>query len=150
MYQTYNYPHLLNKFRLHLRAENLSSSTEYNYLSDIRCFAYWHSVNHGNDKNFLFSSLDIRNYLLHLSTNRNIKQTKRRLSSLKKFITFCGVNNLVLADSVRESINSIANYLAELNRTEFVDSLESFLSTQKTLNSEQKEDISELLKEVYV
>src|SRR5690349_20500939 len=93
MQDAYNLSNLEPLFKKQLLAENISSVSLKNYLSDFRHFIGWlglyKSQNLSTNK-FLFDEETLKNYLLYLK-NANIPEAtlSRRLSTLRKFCTFC-------------------------------------------------------------
>lgn len=104
----YNYTTIYEKFRFFLVAENVSSSTVKNYLSDVRYFFGWYQTYYL--KNFPFVSFANDGFILNPEYERyvNICNTyckylndgpfstlRRRIYGLKKFVLFCMNKGLI-------------------------------------------------------
>lgn len=109
----YNLSNLEPKFKNFLLAENISSVTLRNYLSDFRHFVGWFISNDkyndeiGLDGNIatLTSEL-IESYRNgHVKSNLPIKTINRRLSTLRKFFLFCQKEFLILDNPAKKVSN---------------------------------------------
>src|SRR5438270_2176994 len=99
MSNEYNLYNLEPSFRNYLLAEKVSAITLKNYLSDLRHFLGWltsHKQTFLNSENSLFSSIDIKNYLSYLRSTQVPEATlNRRLSTLRKFCSFCFSSKII-------------------------------------------------------
>ncbi|MBI2641514.1 site-specific integrase [Candidatus Roizmanbacteria bacterium] len=90
----YNVFYLQALFEKRLLAENLSSVTVKNYLSDLRFFLGW--INADQNSVNLISTKDIEEYKSFLNNSHfPIKTINRRLSTVRKFFTICLEQKLI-------------------------------------------------------
>jgi site-specific recombinase XerD len=123
--QGYNLDNLEANFREFLISEAVSPITLKNYLSDLRHFLGWYSF-HLSSKSIIVSSEQnnsLHEYLSHLNlslvldyrkyletNNVPTKSINRRLSTLRKFCTFCISQGWLKTNPAKEiSNNSIRN-----------------------------------------
>jgi len=89
-YNLYNYE---AKFKTYLIAVKISPVSIKNYLSDFRYFAGWmisQAVDDNQDLAVIFTSNLIAKYKTYLITNNlPAKTINRRLSTVRKFCSFC-------------------------------------------------------------
>lgn len=145
MYNLYN---LEPNFKNYLIAENVSTSTLKNYLSDFRHFAGWLS----NNKSFKSSSLSnsslssptdvlklidfsfIECYKLYLiKANIPIKTINRRLSTLRRFFKYCTNQNLITSNPCK-NVSNISKTTSNMELTVYLGLFKHSLQSEKQLN----------------
>lgn len=102
LYNQYNLPHLEAIFSQYLLSSKVSEVTIKNYLSDLRFFLWWliskfkiQGTNNVDESNFfsiikLISAIIVTDYKNFLVGNKIPDKTiNRRLSTLRKFCSFC-------------------------------------------------------------
>ncbi len=109
----YNLSNLEPKFKKYLLAENISSVTLRNYLSDLRHFLGWTLTRQGESQSTGINDLSrlnrsaIENYRdSHLSALLPVKTINRRLSAIRKFLEFCKQEGLI-PDNPGQRISNI-------------------------------------------
>ena len=123
MYNLYN---LEPKFRNFLHAENISSVSLRNYLSDLRHFIGWLVTSNKYQKNTNLaeniSSLNpdiIEEYKdRHIKSGLPHKTINRRLSALRKFFLFCQKEGLITSNPAK-AVNNIS-LLKKLKSTKII------------------------------
>jgi len=101
MDKQYNFYNYEASFKKYLLAGNKKNTVK-NYLSDLRHFLVWLTLKHAETKSqsdfvpsFLTSSL-VSEYKLYLLANHiPAKTINRRLSTLRKFCSFCVLQNWI-------------------------------------------------------
>jgi site-specific recombinase XerD len=116
-YNLYNFE---ASFSLYLTAENISPVSLKNYLSDLRFFLGWATAHVKSQSNSLitidpvkiveqFTFEVIEQYKLYLSTNNfPLKTINRRLSTIRKFFTFCISQGWTSENPAKRVKNSIS------------------------------------------
>src|SRR3990172_1782759 len=101
---------LLSNYREYLKSQNYSTPTVKNYLTDLRHLILWLKQ---TNPQFEFSQINeasLRSYYTHL--NERFATTPsivaRRLSSLRKFLTWAAAKDFVSADLVRATSSLLA------------------------------------------
>ncbi|MBW7960152.1 site-specific integrase, partial [Patescibacteria group bacterium] len=118
MEKRYNFYNLEPQFRTFLLAENISPITLKNYLSDFRHFAGWLTTNNkfaiSRKENALglpITSEDISNYRSYLYQNNLPQKTiNRRLSTVRKFCSFC-ISQGWLTENPAKGITNLNNQI---------------------------------------
>ena len=138
----YNFYNFEASFKKYLLAENISSLTLKNYLSDLRHFLGWTVLNlkPKNKKNLesltfldFLNQIDeclIEKYKNYLITNDiPIKTINRRLSTIRKFFSFC-INQSWLKENPAKKIKNLQPKIDSI--------LASFASSLKKENLDEK------------
>jgi site-specific recombinase XerD len=126
MDQLYNLYNLEASFRKFLIAENNSAVTVNNYLSDYRHFCGWHQ---SEIQPRLFNASLIQAYVSYLQeSNIPIKTVNRRLSTLRKFGSFCISQGWMKENPAKHISNMAVNSPKSTVRDETLKEFENFLS----------------------
>ena len=124
MNKRYNFYNLEASFKKFLIAENVSPITLKNYLSDLRHFLGWTIIKlKAKNKNFLLENIDYLDFLKKIDESiveeyKNyllvnaipVKTINRRLSTIRKFFSFCinqGWLNKNPAKKVKNEVKSL-------------------------------------------
>jgi len=124
MDKRYNFYNLEASFKKFLVAENVSPITLKNYLSDLRHFLGWTIIKlKAKNKNFLLENIDYLDFLKKIDESiveeyKNyllvnaipVKTINRRLSTIRKFFSFCinqGWLNKNPAKKVKNEVKSL-------------------------------------------
>jgi site-specific recombinase XerD len=154
MDKRYNFYNFETLFKQYLLAENNSSITIKNYLSDLRHFIGWAilklpreawsrsagKIEEIDSKEFI-ALIDvplIDEYKQYLITNNIPQKTiNRRLSTLRKFFTFCILQSW-RKDNPAKKVN---NLIADKN--ELLSNFKHYLTQKKALADSEIENISD-------
>jgi site-specific recombinase XerD len=150
MDQGYNLYNLEALFRQNLIAENSSSLTVKNYLSDLRHFIGWAilklktknsklKINKASCEEFvaLIDTKFIEEYKQYLAANNIPQKTiNRRLSTLRKFFTFCIIQGW-RRDNPAKKVN---NLIADKNR--LLSDFQQYLMQKRDLADNEIENIN--------
>ncbi len=154
MNNPYNFSFLEASFREFLISKNLTPITLKNYLSDLRHFYGWLYTQKllQSETSFkeAFSRSNIASYFLALQqSNIPIKTLQRRLSTLRKFFSFCILQNW-LTESPAKHIQFNTNQSLQTNKLSSSNFLPTYLEYCKSkldqsdkLISQTKTDIDE-------
>lgn len=154
MVARYNLYNLEASFKKYLLAENVSSATVHNYLSDFRHFAGWFSLyieSHNNvslstSEPFLPSVLSkqtVFQYRAYLLENKlPVKTVNRRLSTLRKLSAFC-INQGWLTENAAKQLGNIDIKVQE------TEEFEAFLLS-KHITVDNIERITQDIKELEI
>jgi site-specific recombinase XerD len=154
-YNLYNFEH---EFRNYLLAGNANPVTLKNYLSDFRHFWGWLSVQSfiqgeefENDKTYTLSLITsqvvsvYKNYLINNALP--YKTVNRRLSTLRRFCTFCVSQGWLKSNPAKE----ISNTHTASDKTnesysvgELIAEFKSYLETNKYKANSSKEYLAEI------
>lgn len=145
MQNQYNLYNFEAQFATYLLAENVAHSSVKHYQSDIRHFLGWATSNH-----ISFSQETVERYIEYLTANSIPSKTiNRRLSSLRKFGSFCinqGWMKENPAKHVRNTNSTDSKQITQMSQVEkeYLD----YLDKEKMSPDEKKiavEDIREFL-----
>lgn len=109
MVHQYNLYNLEAPFKLFLLAGNTKPVSIKNYLSDFRHFAGWLTSRkaESNSSNFDIQIADIEGYKAYLvDSSVPLKTINRRLSTIRKFCTFC-ISQGWLKENVAKKVTNI-------------------------------------------
>ncbi len=159
MSHVYNLYNLEPNFREFLIAENVSPITLKNYLSDFRHFAGWVVSFSPISSIASIEALDsilVQNYKAYLmSCQLPLKTINRRLSTLRKFCSFCIFQGWMKENPAKKILNvkspacRQARQISNLNQDQILKQFENYLLKQ---NIDQKtitnylDDVQELLR----
>jgi len=142
--QGYNLDNYRQEFKQYLIAEKKSSNTIRNYLSDLRHFFGWLSVDYGDLRLNQVGSEIIEAYRQSLIEDETPTKTiNRRLSTLRLFFKFCISQNWIKKNPAKKITNfdGKKDSLKELSRQFFI-SLKKTGRGEKEINVFQQ-DIQE-------
>ncbi|MEX0621937.1 MAG: site-specific integrase [Candidatus Woykebacteria bacterium] len=88
---------IISQYREYLKSHNYSTPTVKNYLSDLRHLFVWLSEHHGEFRFFHINEASLRTYRSYLKEKFRARPSigARRLSSLRKFLTWAAGKNFI-------------------------------------------------------
>lgn len=149
MSDKYNLYNLELKFKDFLISGNVSPATLKNYLSDFRHFLGFMTIKSLISDDF-FSSLNERNIKEYLdfikNSNLPSKTINRKLSTLRKFSSFCLENNFIQANPTQKISNVKEDYFEkkiEIQKENKLNTAEIVFNAFKTENPSEAEKIKD-------
>lgn len=150
----YNRYNLEAGFKNFLSAENVSTVTLKNYLSDLRHFLGWlqsspSSVIPSNDIFEHINAKVVQDYKSYLLENKiPLKTVNRRLSTLRKFFTFCISQGWMKENPAKAVQNHKTDIMTTARETNHITKFKKYLE-EKRLKKDQIEqtitDVKEFL-----
>ncbi len=150
LYNLYNFETLFHKYLL---AENVSSPTVRNYLSDLRHFLGWWEFKLKTNQVVIQSEIQIidylnpdyvREYKSYLVDNElPLKTVNRRLSTLRKFCSFCIQQGWMKENSAKQISNHKSDLLVD-HSSQIINSYKHSLQDKPDLKYPVEQSVQDI------